>query len=239
MGKNKLKRFEENLTFRNLIQPAFDEVFRTNHPLKGHWRQDFFGNDHPIVVELGCGRGEYTLALARKFPGINFIGVDIKGARLGRGAKTASEEGLNNAGFLRTRIEFISAMFGPEEINELWITFPDPQLKKGRVKKRLTAPAFLEYYAGFLVKGAPIHLKTDSLHLHRYTKAVIEKNGLTTEAACEDIYGNNYADEILSIKTAYETQFLKQGLPITYLRFNLGARKKFEMPPFEPDENLS
>ena len=239
MGKDKLKRFEENLTFRNLVQPAFEEVFRTDHRLKGRWRQDFFGNDHPIVLELGCGRGEYTVALGRLFPETNFIGVDIKGARMWRGAKTATEEGLSNVAFLRTRIEFIASLFGPDEVNGIWITFPDPQLKKNRIKKRLTAPAFLGYYATFLAPGAPIHLKTDSQHLHHYTKAVIARNGLTTEAACDDIYGTGFADDILSIKTAYETQFLQQGLPITYLRFRLDDRKTFETPIFEPDEELS
>ena len=239
MGKDKLRRFEENLTFRNLVQPAFEEVFRTDHRLKGRWRQDFFGNDRPIVLELGCGRGEYTVALGRMFPETNFIGVDIKGARMWRGAKTATEEGLDNVAFLRTRIEFITSLFGPREVNGIWITFPDPQLKKNRIKKRLTAPAFLGYYAAFLAPGAPVHLKTDSQHLHRYTKAVIDRNGLTTETACDDIYGTGYADDILSIRTAYETQFLKQGLPITYLRFRLDGRKEFEAPVFEPDEELS
>ena len=239
MGKDKLKRFQENLTFRNMVQPAFEEVFRKDYSLKGRWGSDFFGNDHPIVLELGCGRGEYTVALAAQFPDRNFIGVDIKGARMWRGAKTATENGMTNAGFLRTRIEFIESFFAPGEVAEIWITFPDPQLKKSRVKKRLTAPAFLASYAKFLAPGGAVNLKTDSRHLHEYTKAVAAINSLPVEVACPDIYGSGMAEGILSIKTAYETQFLRQGLPITYLRFSLGERTSFEAPVFEADDQLA
>lgn len=239
MGKNKHKRFSENLTFRNMIQPEFDDVFRRDHPLKGHWRSEVFGNDNPLVLELGCGRGEYTVELARKFPDMNFIGVDIKGARMWRGAKTATDEGLGNAAFLRTRIEFIGSFFAPGEVDGIWITFPDPQLKKNRVKKRLTSPVFLAAYSQFLKPEAPVHLKTDCLHLHEYTKAVAAENGLPTEAACDDIYGSGYADDVLSIKTTYESKFLARGMAITYMRFTLGGRKEFAAPVFAPDEELS
>ena len=228
MGKDKLRRFAENLTFKNFIQPEFDEIFHRDHPLKGNWRKDFFHNDNPIVLELGCGRGEYTVALAAKFPDRNFIGIDIKGARMWRGAKTATENEMPNVGFLRTRIEFIN-----------WVTFPDPQLRKARVKKRLTGPLFLAYYSQFLKEGAPVNLKTDSQHLHLYTRAVAEHNNLPIEVCDNDIYGHGIADEVLSIKTAYETRFLGEGLPITYLRFSLGDRKTFEAPEFAPDEELS
>lgn len=238
MGKNKHKRFQENLTFRNLVQPEFDEIFNRDHGLKGRWRADFFGNDNPVVLELGCGRGEYTVALARKYPDKNFIGVDIKGARMWRGAKTATEEGLANAGFLRTRIEFIDSFFAPGEVDEIWITFPDPQLKKNRVKKRLTAPGFLGMYARFLKPGGTVHLKTDCLHLHEYTKAVAEVNNLPLEAADSDIYGNGTADDILSVRTAYEEKFLGQGFKITYMRFGLGDRVEFAAPEFAPDDAL-
>ena len=238
MGKDKIRRFQENLTFRNMVQPEFEEVFAKDYRLKGHWRSDFFGNDNPIVLELGCGRGEYTVALGEMFPDKNFIGVDIKGARMWRGAKTATENGMSNVGFLRTRIEFIRSIFARDEVDEIWITFPDPQLKKNRVKKRLTAPLFLEAYSMFLKPGGKIHLKTDCLHLHEYTKAVAEANGLEIEFADNDIYGNGSADEILSIKTTYETQFLKEGKPITYIRFNLGGKNKFESPDFAPDDEL-
>lgn len=238
MGKNKHRRFQENLTFRNMIQPEFEDIFGKDHPLKGRWREDFFGNDNPIVLELGCGRGEYTVSLAQMFPDRNFIGVDIKGARMWRGAKTATENGMTNVGFVRTRIEFIGSFFAEGEVDEIWITFPDPQLRKNRVKKRLTAPAFLASYSGFLKPGGKIHLKTDCLHLHDYTKALTEANGLEVEFADSDIYGHGVADAILSIKTTYEAQFLKEGKPITYLRFRLGDRKNFEAPEFAPDEEL-
>ena len=238
MGKNKYKRFQENLTFGNLIQPEFEEIFKKDHRLKGRWRTDFFRNDNPVVLELGCGRGEYTVSLGEKFRDKNFIGVDIKGARIWRGAKTATENGMSNVGFLRTRIEFIESFFAPGEVDEIWITFPDPQLKKNRVKKRLTAPAFLASYAKFLKPGGKVHLKTDCRHLHDYTNAVIEANGLVTEFADNDIYGNGSADEILSIKTTYETKFLAQGKPITYVRFLLGDRMEFVAPEFAPDDEL-
>ncbi len=238
MGKDKLRRFQENLTFKNMVQPEFDEVFGRDYRLKGRWHEDFFGNDRPIVLELGCGRGEYTVALAEKNPECNFIGIDIKGARMWRGAKTATEAGMDNVGFLRTRIEFINSLFAEGEVDEIWITFPDPQLKKQRVKKRLTSPIFLAYYARLLKPEGVIHLKTDSQHLHAYTKAVIARNALPLHACGDDIYGTGMADADLSIRTAYESKFLKQGLPITYLRFSLGGRTEFEAPDFPEDENL-
>lgn len=238
MGKNKHKRFQENLTFGNMLQPAFDDIFNKDYELKGRWRKDFFRNDNPVVLELGCGRGEYTVSLGEMFPDKNFIGVDIKGARMWRGAKTATENGMDNVGFLRTRIEFIGSFFGEGEVDEIWITFPDPQLKKSRVKKRLTAPGFLEAYSKFLRPDGKVHLKTDCLHLHEYTKAVIEANGLTAEFADSDIYGNGSADEILSIKTTYESQFLAGGKAITYVKFGLGGKVVFEHPEFAPDDEL-
>lgn len=238
MGKDKFRRFQENLTFKNMVQPEFDEVFGKDYKLKGRWHADFFGNDNPIVLELGCGRGEYTVALAEKNPDKNYIGIDIKGARMWRGAKTATETGMGNVGFLRTRIELINSFFAPGEVSEIWITFPDPQLKKQRAKKRLTSPVFLSYYAGFMRPDSPIHLKTDSQHLHEYTKAVIECNGLPMQACGNDIYGTGMADAALSIKTAYEQKFLKQGLPITYLRFTLAGHTSFETPDFDEDNNL-
>lgn len=238
MGKDKLRRFAENLTFKNFVQPEFEEIFHRDHPLKGHWRSDFFHNDNPIVLELGCGRGEYTVALASRCPDRNFIGIDIKGARMWRGAKTATENAMTNVGFLRTRIEFIESFFAENEVDELWITFPDPQLRKNRIKKRLTAPLFLGYYSRFLKPDGAVNLKTDSQHLHLYTRAVAECNGLPIEACDDDIYGHGTADEVLSIKTAYETRFLAEGLPITYLRFGLGGRHSFEAPLFEADQSL-
>lgn len=227
-GKDKLRRFAENATFRCMVQPEFEEIFHKDHRLKGHWKSEFFGNDHPLVLELGCGRGEYTVSLAEKHPEKNFIGIDIKGARMWRGAKTATENAMPNVAFLRTRIEFIDSFFGPGEVDEIWITFPDPQLHKSRVKKRLTAPPFLDMYAGFLRPEGVIHLKTDCRYLHDYTRAVIEGNHLPIEAANVDIYGTGFADEKLSIKTTYEKKFLAQGIPITYLRWRLDGRSGFD-----------
>ena len=238
MGKNKIRRFAENETFACLVQPAFEAVFRKDHPLKGRWHAEFFKNARPICLELGCGRGEYTVALGQRNPEINYIGIDIKGARMWRGAKTATEYGLANVGFLRTRIEFIDSFFAPDEVDGIWITFPDPQLRKNRVKKRLTAPGFLASYARFLRPDGPVHLKTDSRHLHDYTCAVAAHNALPVAEACTDIYGTGRADDILSIQTTYEKRFRAQGIPITYLRFSLGGKTAFEAPAFEPDDRL-
>ena len=185
MGKDKLRKFRENLTFDCFIQPEFDEVFRCDHPLKGHWRSDFFHNDNPIVLELGCGKGEYTVALAERNPSRNFIGIDIKGARMWRGAKTATDRKMPNVGFLRTRIEFINGLFAEGEVDEIWITFPDPQLKSRRAKKRLTSPLFLGYYAHILSPGGWINLKTDSKHLFGYTNEVVRRYGAGDPAAVQ------------------------------------------------------
>ena len=238
MGKDKARRFAENLTFKNMIQPEFDDIFHKDHPLKGRWHEDFFKNPNPIVLELGCGRGEYTVALGQANPDKNFIGVDIKGARMWRGAKTATQENMANIGFVRTRIEFINSFFAEGEVSEIWITFPDPQLKTRRAKKRLTSPIFLEYYSKMLVADGLIHLKTDSQHLYNYTNAVVDNYGLTRNVANNDIYGSGYADERLSIKTAYEKMFLDRGLPITYTQFSLDGRREFEWFDWEGDDVL-
>ena len=219
MGKNKRRRFAENTTFTLLHQPAFEAVFNRPYCLKGQWRSAFFRNDRPLTLELGCGRGEYTVELARRYPSQNFIGVDIKGARLWRGAKTATEEAMSNVAFIRTRIDFITSFFAAGEVDELWITFPDPQVKNPR--KRLTAPPFLARYGTFLKPGGRIHLKTDSQLLHEYTKELVRQNGMPLYEACNDLYGSSRVDDILSIKTHYETLFLQQGLKITYLCFGL------------------
>lgn len=236
MGKDKQRRFEENLTFKNMIQPEFEEIFGKDHRLKGEWHKSFFGNAKPIVLELGCGRGEYTVALAGRYSENNYIGVDIKGARMWRGAKTATETGLANAAFLRTRIEFIESFFAEGEVDEIWITFPDPQPGRQRAKKRLTSPIFLQRYAKFLKPDGVIHLKTDSLMLHEFTKAVIQKNNLPLQICSSDIYHDGTADPELSIKTAYECKFLEQGMPITYLKFTLNGQKSFELPDFEENQ---
>lgn len=240
MGKNKLSRFNENLTFGCLVQPEFEEIFHKDHKMKGRWNSDFFKNDNPIVLELGCGRGEYTVGMGSLYPDRNFIGIDIKGARMWRGAKTATERQMPNVGFLRTRIEFIGSFFAPGEISEIWVTFPDPQLNKKRVKKRLTAPEFLKAYAAFLKEGGWVNLKTDCQHLHEYTKAVVERNGLHVAVCCNDIYHSDYpfSREVTEIQTTYENRFLKEGMNITYIRFGLNGRTTFEAPEFAPDEEL-
>ncbi len=238
MGKDKLRRFAENLTFECFVQPEFDDIFHKDHPLKGNWRKEFFKNDNPIVLELGCGKGEYTVALAKNDNDRNYIGVDIKGARMWRGAKSATESGMKNVGFLRTRIEFILSFFAPGEIDEIWITFPDPQLKTRRAKKRLTAPPFLEFYAQMLHNEGIINLKTDSKHLYNYTSEVIRHFDLPLIESNCDIYGSGFADATLSIKTAYETMFLERGLPITYTRFGLGGRTEFPMFEWDGDDKI-
>ncbi|OFY39820.1 MAG: tRNA (guanosine(46)-N7)-methyltransferase TrmB [Bacteroidetes bacterium GWF2_40_14] len=228
MGKDKLKRFAENESFKCLFQPDFDDVFRKDYMLKGRWHSDVFKNDNPIVLELGCGRGEYTVEMGRKYPEINFIGIDIKGARLWRGAKSATEESLPNVAFVRCRIEFIEWLFGPGEVSEIWITFADPQIN--RDNKRLTGTLFLERYRKFLIPDGIIHLKTDSLYLHNYTVAMAKLNHLEITEENKDIYGSGRADELLSIKTHYEENYLSMGVAITYLTFKLSSYNKLIEP---------
>ena len=312
MGKDKLRKFKENETFTCLVQPRTDEVFGKDHPLKGHWGEKMFGNDRPIVVELGCGKGEYTIDLALRNPGCNYIGVDIKGARLWKGAKYATEHCLPNVAFLRTRIEFIESLFAPEEVSEIWITFADPQI--GREKKRLTSPLFLSRYRNFLKKGGIVHLKTDSRYLHEYTRAIAEQNSLEILACTSDLYGRNSGtstesffekkdkalqpsapgqssrsgiltpsglsevlqppvsssagsysmsvretipsesyrqllasplasvcgrdaiDALFQVQTFYETQYLSQGIPITYFAFLIDHEGPYVSPDWDPDK---
>jgi tRNA (guanine-N7-)-methyltransferase len=219
VAKKKLARFSEILEFNNVVQAGIGEVYNRKHPLAGQWAREFFGSSRPVVLELGCGKGEYTVGLAGMFPDRNFIGIDIKGSRMWKGAKQAIENKMQNVGFLRTRIEFINAFFDRDEIDEIWITFPDPQPRKPR--KRLTSPAFLNRYRMFLKAGRPVHLKTDSRELYEFTLSVIGRNGLEIVRQAGDIYRTAPADEVLSIKTYYEQQFLGQGKPIHYLAFRL------------------
>ncbi len=230
MGKNKLRKFAEMEELPNVIQVPFRDLERSDLSLRGNWHKDFFGNENPIVLELGCGRGEYTVGLARKFPDKNFIGVDIKGARMWAGAKEAHLTGLKNAGFLRTNIELISRFFAPDEVAEIWITFPDPQMKKTR--KRLAATNFLEMYRSILQPGGVINLKTDSPFLYEYTRRVVELNQLPVKANTADLYGEVPAgsNDILEIKTHYEKQWLDRGLTIKYLAFALPAETELQEP---------
>lgn len=228
MGHDKLRKFAENENFACLVQPSASEVMPEgylslrDYPLKGHWTSDFFRQPGcPIVLELGCGKGEYTVALAQRNPECCHIGMDIKGARLWKGAKYATEHGMRNVGFLRSRIEFIKAFFAPSEVSEIWLTFPDPQVRKENA--RLTSPVFLERYRSFLKPGGRVHLKTDSRFLHEYTKAVCRANGLDVMACTEDLYGSviPVPPVALEVKTFYESIFLQQGYKINYLAFTL------------------
>ena len=217
-SKNKLKRFRENETFANVLQPTRAEVL-DQYALKGTWNS-FFKNENPIVLELGCGKGEYTLALARQNPDLNYIGIDIKGARFWRGAKTALEEGLKNVAFLRTQIELIEYLFDKEEVSQIWITFPDPQIKFKRMKHRLTNPSFLKKYQEILTNEGVVHLKTDSEYLHGYTLGLLQEGGHDIIYAHHDIYSNPHAPlEATLTKTFYEQQFLEQEKAITYVKF--------------------
>ena len=239
MGKNKLRKFADMKQIGFVYEYPFARLEAEGFPLRGKWGDEVFGNSNPITLELGCGKGEYTVGLARRFPERNFIGIDIKGARMWSGATQAQREGLANVAFLRTSIELLDSFFAPGEVDQIWITFPDPQMNKRRVAKRLTAPGFLERYARFLKPEGTIHLKTDSGHLHEYTKAVLAANGMAPTVCCNDIYGpQGIADAALAIKTAYETRFLAEGLPITYLQWSPGGRREFAVPDFPADELL-
>ena len=254
MGHGKLKKFAENETFRCLLQPDASQVLAAkepdrkalrlcDHPIKGRWGAEMFGNDHPIVLELGCGKGDYTIALALRHPEINFIGVDIKGARLWKGAKFATENALPNVAFLRTRIEFIEAFFGPGEVSEIWLTFSDPQLR-GSENSRLSSPLFLERYRKFLQPDGIIHLKTDSRYLYEYTQAVCQVNHLPILVEGTDIYQGGVAKRrfgdihpsledmsvVFEVQTFYEKMFLEMGLPITYMAFTIGHQGPYVFP---------
>ncbi|MGV6829013.1 MAG: tRNA (guanosine(46)-N7)-methyltransferase TrmB [Flavobacteriales bacterium] len=219
-SKNKLKRFKENENFQNVIQPTRDEVINNKLNLRGNWSTSFFNNNYPIVLELGCGKGEYSLALAKKYPKINFLGIDIKGARFWKGAKTAIEENLNNVGFLRTQIELVDLIFDENEIDEIWITFPDPQIKYKRTKHRMTNPVFLDKYKKILKPKGLVHLKTDSEFMHGYTLGLLQGLGIKVDFAHHDVYHTTNAPEIVTqVQTFYEKQYLAVNKKITYLRF--------------------
>ena len=207
--------------YPNVIAPKFEEVFRTDFGLKGRWAEEVFGNRNPLVLELGCGKGEYTVALARKYPEKNFIGVDVKGARMWVGATDALQNHLTNAAFLRTRIEFIRSCFAPGELSEIWITFPDPQPQQSRENRRLTSDRFLRSYREILQTGGIVHLKTDSESLFEYTCNVVKSNNLRVLVCTGDLYHSGYVDDILSVRTYYEKMFMDKGFTIKYLKFLL------------------
>jgi len=221
-SKNKLRRFKENEKFENVIQPSREELTDNKFELKGNWSKNFFKNDHPIVLELGCGKGEYTVELARQNPEKNFIGIDIKGARFWRGAKTALEEDLENVAFIRTQIELIEYIFATSEVSEVWITFPDPQIKYKRTKHRLTNTEFLQRYKSILKEDGVMHLKTDSEFMHGYTLGLLHGEGHEILYAHHDIYKNEYSPkEVTGIQTFYEKQYLEKEKPITYIQFKI------------------
>lgn len=217
-----MKRFRENETFSNVYQPNRDEVMNDGFALKGNWNKEVFKNDNPIVLELGCGKGEYSVELARRYPNMNFIGVDIKGSRFWRGAKTAVEENIQNVAFLRTQIELIENCFAKHEVDEIWITFPDPQIKYKRTKHRLTNAEFLARYKNILKEDGIVNLKTDSEFMHGYTLGLLHGAGNKVLYANHNVYRNEGAPEMVTgIQTFYESQYLEQNKPITYIKFQL------------------
>lgn len=221
-SKNKLKRFKENETFNNVIQPTREEVVSGSFPYKGKWNSDFFKNNNPIVVELGCGKGEYTIGLAQRNPNINYIGIDVKGARFWRGAKTSQEENLHNVAFIRTQIELITDIFAKNELDEIWITFPDPQIKYKRTKHRMTNSDFLQLYKKILKPNGIVNLKTDSEFMHGYTLGLLHGEGHEVIYANHNVYKNEGApSEVIDIQTFYEKQYLEIDKAITYIKFKI------------------
>jgi tRNA (guanine-N7-)-methyltransferase len=220
MAKRKLKNFAELETFENVIQQTFKKE-NHDHSLKGKWQNEFFKNKQSLTLELGCGKGEYSVALARKHPDKNYIGIDLKGNRIWRGAKTAIEEGMHNVGFIRTQIDRVFNFFAPNEVDEIWITFPDPQPQKTRASKRLTSPEFLDSYRKVLKKEGLVHLKTDSAFLFAYSLEVINNQNLEVIRLSHDIDKDFPGEELLEIRTYYETKFRETGVPINYVCFKL------------------
>ena len=235
MGKGKLAKFADMETYENVFQYPYSVVEHVPFEMQGHWHEGYFHNDHPIVLELGCGKGEYTVGLAKLYPDINFIGVDIKGARMWTGATQALNEGLKNVAFLRTNIEIIERFFAEDEVQEIWLTFSDPQMKNPR--KRLTSTYFMERYRKFLIDGGIIHLKTDSNFLFTYTTYMVEKNSLPILLRTTDLYaelsGISEFSEAASIQTYYESMWIARGLNIKYLKWQLPREGSLEEPDVE------
>ena len=235
MGKGKLAKFADMERYDNVFQYPYSVVDNVPFEMKGCWRQHYFHNDNPIVLELGCGKGEYTVELAKLYPDVNFIGVDIKGARMWTGATEALKEGLKNVAFLRTNIEIIDRFFAEDEVQEIWLTFSDPQMKNPR--KRLTSTYFLERYRKFIVDGGIIHLKTDSNFLFTYTSYVVDGNELPLLLRTSDLYHDSSIDDdtkkILSIQTYYESMWIERGLNIKYQKFRLPRKAELKEPDVE------
>lgn len=234
MGKGKLKKFADLASYKHVIEAPFIGTEQPDHALKGNWHT-LFVNEHPVILELGCGKGEYTVQLAQRFPEKNFIGVDIKGARMWKGATLAKELGLTNVAFLRTNIECINRFFAPGEASEIWLTFPDPQMKKTR--NRLTATNFIEKYRQVLPENGLIHLKTDSKFQYLYTEAMVKHNGFAIVANTDNLYESDLLNEILSIRTFYEKQWLDRGITIKYIAFLLNHREPLSEPDVEIEKD--
>lgn len=235
MGKNKLSKFADLATYEHVVQIAYRELQAEEFRFKGKWSEAFFRNNNPIILELGCGKGEYTVKLAQHFPECNFIGIDIKGSRMWKGATQAKDLGLNNVGFLRTNIENLRMFFAEGEVNEIWLTFPDPQMKKTR--KRLTATNFIETYRRITIPNGIIHLKSDSNFMYRYTEAMVAENRFEVIRQTEDLYQSEILDEVLSIQTFYEKQWLDRGLSIKYLAFRLNHQNELREPEVEIEKD--
>jgi len=218
MGKRKLQRFAELKILDRVFEPE-GVYIKEQHPLKGNWSKVVFNNSSPIVLELGCGKGEYTVNLAKKYPHKNFIGIDIKGARIWRGVKTINEENITNAAFLRVQIEQLMSFFDENEVSEIWLTFPDPQLQKSRQRKRLTSPKFLDIYEHILESDGCVNLKTDSYELYEYTNEVLKEKALQVLLSTDHLYESNVTEDVKAIKTTYEKIFLKLGKQICYVKF--------------------
>ena len=235
MGKNKLSKFADLATYEHVVQITYKELQAAEFRFKGKWSEAFFGNSNPIILELGCGKGEYTVKLATHFSEFNFIGIDIKGSRMWKGATQAKDLGLKNVGFLRTNIENIRMFFAAGEVAEIWLTFPDPQMKKAR--KRLTATNFIENYRQIMTPNGIIHLKSDSNFMYQYTEAMVAENQFEVIRQTDDLYNSELLDEVLSIQTFYEKQWLDRGLSIKYLAFRLSHKNPLREPEVEIEKD--